>query len=135
MKFVVDTNILFSFFWRDSLTRKFLISSQFELISPEFALKEIEKYRFEIIQKARIKQREFIELLGELKRIIQFANRKEYAGFIIKAERLSPDKGDVDFLALCLKENCYLWSNDEVLKKQNKVRVLSTEDIIKILFG
>lgn len=48
MKIIVDTNILFSFFWQESLTRKLLITSNLELISSEIALEEIEKYSQEI---------------------------------------------------------------------------------------
>ncbi len=135
MRVVVDTNILFSFFWKDSITRKLVISTRFELVSPEFALKEIEKYRSEIIQKVKIDQVEFDRLLEELKKIIEFVNREEYSEFIEESKRISLDRGDVDFFALCLKERCFLWSNDGLLKKQNEIRVLSTEEIIRILFG
>ncbi|PIN95725.1 hypothetical protein COU56_00710, partial [Candidatus Pacearchaeota archaeon CG10_big_fil_rev_8_21_14_0_10_31_9] len=54
--------------------------------------------------------------------------------FIKEAEEISPDKKDAEFLALCLKFSCVLWSNDSALKNQNKVKVLSTEDLIEILF-
>ena len=54
MKIVVNTNILFSFFWQKSLTRKLLITSSLDLISPEFALFEIEKYSQDIIEKIKI---------------------------------------------------------------------------------
>ena len=134
MKIVVDTNILFSFFWKDSHTKKLLINTKSELISSEFALEEIKKYSKEIITKAKISEDSFNEELKKLKLIINFINKNEYLDFIKDAEKISPDKKDAEFLALALKMNCPLWSNDSILKNQNKVRVLSTEDLIETLF-
>ena len=62
MRIVVDTNILFSFFWKDSHTRKLLINANSKLISSEFALEEIRKYSKEIIIKAKISEDFFNEL-------------------------------------------------------------------------
>ena len=37
---------------------------------------------------------------------------------------------DIDFLALAMKLKLALWSNDSLLKKQNKVEVFSTMDLL-----
>ena len=134
MKIVVDTNILFSFFWQKSLTRKLLITSSLDLISPEFALFEIEKYSQDIIEKIKITKKEFDVRFKELKEIVEFVDKKEYYQFLKDAEIISSDKDDSDFFALCLKNSCFLWSNDLILKNQKKVEVLSTKDIIEIIF-
>ncbi len=134
MKIVVDTNILFSFFWKNSLTRRLLLTSNFDLISSEFALEELNKYSGEICQKLKISMKIFVEELSELNKIIKFAPKKEYSTFLKEAEEISPDEKDSEFFALCLKYSCVLWSNDLALKNQNKVTVLSTEDIVDIIF-
>lgn len=134
MRVVVDTNILFSFFWEDSLTRKLLITSNFELISPEIAQGETERYSSEICKKLKITSREFKEQFKKLKEVIKFVKRGEYSQFLKEAESISPDKADVEFFALCLKYNCFLWSNDSALKQQEKIKVLSTEEIIELMF-
>ncbi|MBS3159244.1 hypothetical protein J4436_00480 [Candidatus Woesearchaeota archaeon] len=134
MKIVVNTNILFSFFWQKSLTRKLLITSSLDLISPEFALFEIEKYSQDIIEKIKITKKEFDVRFKELKEIVEFVDKKEYYQFLKDAEIISSDKDDSDFFALCLKNSCFLWSNDLILKNQKKVEVLSTKDIIEIIF-
>ena len=36
------------------------------------------------------------------------------------------------YFALALKLNCGIWSNDKKLKNQDKVKVYSTEDLLKI---
>lgn len=134
MRIAVDTNILFSFFWEQSLTKKLLISSGFELISPEIALKELERYSSEIINKLKINKKDFYNKLEKLKLIVKFIKKEEYSKFLPQAEKISPDKDDAEFLALCMKYSCFLWSNDSALKQQNKIKVLSTEEIIEIMF-
>jgi len=130
MKLIIDTNILFSFFWHDSLTRKLIKNSQFELLSPSFALNEISKYKKEIMGRLRIKDKDFSILLKEMKSYVKFIDLKDYNSFLNEACLLSPDKSDADFLALCLKHKCMLWSNDSFLKNQKAVRIISTKDLI-----
>lgn len=133
MKIVVDTNILFSFFWSKSMTRKLLITSNFELISPITALEELKKYSKEIIKKTNISTKQFDLELSNLQKIVNFINKSQYLSLLKDSERIAPDKDDSDFFALCLKFDCLLWSNDSVLKRQNKIKVLSTEEIIELL--
>ena len=59
MRFVIDSNVLFTFFWKISTFKEILMEKEIELFSPEFALKEINKYSSEIIKKARLKNNEF----------------------------------------------------------------------------
>lgn len=135
MIIVADTNILFSFFWKNSFIRQILISPNMEIFSPEFAINELSKYSNLILNKAKISKKEFILELKKLKSFIKFLPKKEYIKFMEEAEKISPDKEDANFLALCLKLNIPLWSNDKELKKQDKVVVLNTEDIIDIYLG
>ena len=58
---------------------------------------------------------------------------EEFKSFIAKAEKISPDPKDTEYLALALKLNCILWSNDKKLKTQDKVKVYSTEDLMNEL--
>ncbi|MFQ5531630.1 MAG: PIN domain-containing protein [Candidatus Nanoarchaeia archaeon] len=51
-----------------------------------------------------------------------------------KAQNLINDVDDSPYIALALKTNCPIWSNDKGLKHQSKVKILSTEDLIEILF-
>ena len=52
MDFVVDTNILFSYFKEDSFVNKAVKSGLFGLSSPELALVELEKHSDEICAKS-----------------------------------------------------------------------------------
>ena len=133
MKIVVDTNILFSFFWESSLTRKLILTSSLELYSPEYVIEETLKYRTDIIEKTKIKNKDFDKYLNELKNTINLIKRIDYSDFLVDAMVLSPDEKDADFFALCLKYLCPVWSNDLELKRQNKINVLSTKEIIMLL--
>ena len=133
MKLVIDTNILFSFFLHSSTTRKLILTTNFELVSPKLALEELFKYSEEIITKAGIKKQDFQKDLEALKGIVKFIEKEDYLPQLNAAEEISPDKADAEFFALCLKFNCILWSNDFVLKEQDKIRVLSTGDIINLI--
>ena len=134
MRIVVDTNILFSYFWKGSFTKSLLEKPEFKLISPIYALEELEKYKKEIKEKTKITEKEFIKYLNELKENVEFIKRNNYSEFIDEAKKVSLDIKDAEFLALCLKEKTFLWSNDFLLKEQSEIRVISTEDIINLLF-
>jgi len=132
LELVVDTNVMFSFFWKDSTVKKLLMDQDLLLFAPEFALEEIKKYENEIIRKAKITKKEFNFLREELAIAIEFIPLKDYNNYLKKSLDFSPDENDVDFFALALKLKIPLWSNDKLLKKQNVVRVLETKDVLKI---
>ena len=135
MKLVTDTNILFSFFWEDSLIKQILTSPNMEILSHIFALDELKKHSSLIINKTKISKREFTVEFNKLKSFVKFLPKEYYQSFLKTAEEISPDKSDAHFLALCLRLNLPLWSNDKELKKQNKVIVVDIKDIIDIYLG
>ena len=50
--------------------------------------------------------------------------------FMLQALQLSPDLKDAPYIALALKLNCPIWSQDKALKKQSVVKIYSTEELI-----
>jgi len=78
MRVVVDTNILFSFFWEGSLTKKLLDTSRFELVAPELAFRELIKYKEEIKKKTSLREKEFTQTLSDLKRVVKFIDKRKY---------------------------------------------------------
>jgi predicted nucleic acid-binding protein len=134
MKLVVDTNILFSLFWKGSITDKLLRSKRFELFAPQIAMDELNKYSDEICKKANISKSKFSSIINSLKECVAIIPRKRYTDKFKEAILISPDRGDSEFLALCIHLSCPLWSNDKLLSSQEIVKVFSTKDIISILF-
>ena len=130
MRLVVDTNILYTFFWEKSFARKALLKPGLELFSPELALKEINMHEADILKKTNTSQKEFINLRHELAIAVEFIPLEEYKKFIKAALDISPDQNDADFFALALRLKLPIWSNDSLLKTQDKITVLSTFDLL-----
>lgn len=134
MRFVVDTNILFTFFWEDSFTKGILMDQDFEFFSPEHALKEINDHTDEIINKTEITNEKFQELRKDLAICIGFVPTEEYKDFLKESSLLLPNyPDDIDFLALAIKLKLPIWSNDPHLKNQNKIKVYTTKEFLNLL--
>lgn len=50
-----------------------------------------------------------------------------------EAVAVSPDADDAMYFALAMKHNCAVWSNDKALKKQDKVMVFGTSELLRKL--
>lgn len=142
MRIVVDSNILFTFFWEESVFRIISIKQDLDLVAPEFALEEINKHKAEIMRKTKITEQEFNDLRKELAIRIEFIPLKEYKSYLKQAfiiakeipeEQRDEFLDDTDFIALALKEKCPLWTHDTLLKKQSSIKIFETKDIIKLL--
>ncbi|HLD88876.1 MAG TPA: PIN domain-containing protein [Candidatus Nanoarchaeia archaeon] len=130
MKLVVDSNVVFTFFWKKSVARELFLKQDLELYSPEFALEEISKYSDEIIFKTKTTPEEFNKIKKELLVLVDFIPLKEYADYLQHAAKITPDKDDVDFVALSLKLKCPIWSNDNEIRNQAHFKVLTTKEVI-----
>jgi len=133
MLLVVDVNILFSFFKKVSFTRKLLTNPDLKLYSPEYALDELNEHLDEILSKAKINIGVFELYKAILPYFVKFAPVSVYKDFKNSAELIAPDPDDTQYFALALKLGCAIWSNDKLLKKQDKVTVFSTSELIKEL--
>ncbi len=135
MILIVDTNIIFSGLLRDSVTREMLIDCPFVLYVPETVLFEIRKYENEIIKRSGLTKREFETLFSLITENITIVEKEKYQTKITEADKLIGhiDKGDVPFVALALTiPNNGIWTENEVhFKKQNKVKIWTTSDILK----
>lgn len=130
MELVVDTNILYTYFWKNSFARRYLMRMSLELYSPEFALEEINAHESDILAKTDISKEEFKKLKEDLAIAVEFIPLEGYKEFLKLVLDFSPDSKDVDFLSLAMKLKLPLWSNESSLKKQNKVEVFSTSDLL-----
>jgi len=134
MRLVVDTNILFSFFRKESKTRELILNFELlDLSTPAFCISELLKYRETICEKSDISDTELSEVLEDISLFVGVAPLSEYEELVSKAKSISPDRDDIDIFALALSLNCAIWSNDKALKKQDVVKVYSTEEILGFL--
>jgi predicted nucleic acid-binding protein len=134
MNLVADANILFSALIKDSLSTKLLFNQNLKLYCPDFMIEEILKHYRLIREKSSLDEEKFIQVMHMLKDQILVIQQEKYSDFIEEAIRTSPDINDAMYFALALKLSCKIWSNDKKLKNQDKVKVLNTEEIVK-LFG
>lgn len=134
MKFVIDTNVLVSFFWANSFTRKILPTCPHGFVAPEYALEEINRHKSEIMKKAKISLKEFRSSRLDLVTFVEFIPANEYKNFLKKSAKIVPDPDDIDFAALAMKLKVPIWSNDKHFKTQSMVPVFTTKEFVE-LFG
>lgn len=134
MKVVVDANIFFAaLISSEGMTRDLIFRADLELFSPEFLREEIEKYREVLVKKSGCTAQDVEKAISALLTRIKIISFEGYSNFIESAEKFSPDHNDREYFALALMLNCPFWSNDKALKKQEKVKVLSTSELLKAL--
>ena len=136
MELVVDANILVAGFIRNATTRELLLDGRLTLWAPEYALLETER----ILLAPRIQRKlgklspEQIKLaLAATTSSVQVLPEPAYRIRLSEAENLAPDPADAPYLAVALHLNLPLWSNDALLKKQRRVPVYSTEELLELL--
>ncbi len=133
MILVIDANVLFSALIKDSLTAELIFNEDLKLYTCEFIIEEFFKYEKEITKKTHRTREEFITIMHQLRDIITVIPQEEYSHLIMEAQKLSPDKKDIMYLALALKLGCAIWSNDRDLKeKQDVIKVYNTKELSRM---
>ena len=104
MKVVLDTNVLVSALMRDGYTRTLLLHPDLSLVTPEYALEEVQRHLPGIAERMRssVQQaRLTVELLLEH---VETVPASEYREFQERAEALlaAIDPDDVQFAALAM---------------------------------
>ncbi|MBI2575782.1 hypothetical protein HYV84_01090 [Candidatus Woesearchaeota archaeon] len=135
MELVIDANPLFAALIKGSFTASIIASYGVRLFAPEFLFEEFLEHKEEILGKAKRSEEEFRELFSILTKLIKTIPSKEIGPFLEEARQISPDEDDVPYLALAIKLNAPIWSNDKRLKRQDRVKVYSTEDLKDELGG
>lgn len=131
MNLVVDANIIFSALIKEGKSAEILLDFSHNFFVPEYVFEEFERHKDEILAKTNRTEREFNEILSELKDIMSIIPREEFEEYLDLAEEISPDMDDVMYFALALKLRCGILSNDKELKIQKEVKVYSVEDLLK----
>ena len=131
---VVDANIVVAALLKDSTSRRLLLRARkIKLYTPEFINEELSKYLGEFSKRLKVKEAELKLAIEQLilASKMEVIPLHEYAEFISEAREITPDVKDAEYFALALKLGCPLWSQDSKLKKQSKVEVLSTKELLE----
>ncbi len=132
MDIVIDANVLFSILIKEGKTEDLIFQQDLRIFAPEFLFEEFEKYRDLILVKTHRSTEEFDRLTSILRKRIKTIPNKETEEYIRQANKICPDKNDVDYFALALKLRCPIWSNDKRLKEQTVVKIYSTTELFDI---
>jgi len=134
MELIIDANILMSaLVVTNGFTYDLIFNDKIKLFAPEYLLEEFEEHKDEIMKKSNLSKEELQLFLSLISSRIEFIPHIEFREFNRKAEEITPDQDDREYLALALKLNCSIWSNDKKLKNQDKVKIYFTDELIKVI--
>lgn len=135
MKIVVDSNRIFAAVIRNGISRKIITHADVQFFTVGFGKKEVEKHKDEILRKAHISEFGLELILNRLSDKLKVLNDEIIKSYLKEAEVIMEkiDKDDVVFIAAALATNSTIWSDDAHFKKQNKVEVLTTKELVEKL--
>jgi len=134
MLLIADTNILIAALLKHSTTHHMIFSIDFDLYSPEHCKGEMIKYENELAKKMK---KEVSDVRNAIELILSNVNIVPKDEYLVKEEEAKKicvtHTNDWPFVALALKMNAPVWTNDKAFFKHPEIKVLSTEDLIRIL--
>lgn len=133
MELIVDANILFAALIKIGITSDLIVYDGLNLVSSEFIFSEFKKYEELIKNKTERNKDEFDRFIEIIEKRIKLVPNEDIKDFIDDAIQISPDPKDIHYFALALKLKIPIWSNDKGLKKQDQVKIYTTEDLLKFL--
>jgi len=126
----VDANPLVSSL-RGGRARMVLLSAEFIFITTEQIIWEVKKYIPQLATQSGVSETELLFALDRFPIIaipsVAYADKREQAEELIAWR----DHKDVDILALALKFNAPLWSNDKDFQNIQELQLLTTADILE----
>jgi len=134
--FVMDSNVVFSFFIKDSFTREIVVNYDGKFLLSEFVFTELLKYESLILKKSGMSESDFDDLLLLLLSKCVVVSYSEIVPFIREAVSVvcDIDIDDIPFVACALAcPGSIIWSNDKALKKIQEVKVCNTEEIVSLM--
>lgn len=135
MKLVIDSNIVISaLIASKGKTRELIQHPSLELYAPERLESEINKHKELIKEKIGYRggNPEALDpLLARIYNQINVVPKKEYESNLEKSKDTLDDPKDAPFLALALRLNCGIWSDEKHLNNQKQVRTYRTHELAK----
>lgn len=133
MEVIIDTNILFSAIIKNSTTRRLILEYDNYFLFPEYIFEETEEHKNELLIKSGMDDEDFSKLLGIILQKVMIIPNEKLLPCLPEALEIIKDIdiNDVLFIACALAyPNSILWSDDKNLKKQTKITVKCTKEII-----
>lgn len=130
MFIVIDANIIISALLGGS-ARFILLKTDYQFITTEYTIREVEKYLYLVENKLKVSHEKIRLALATMS--IKVFPDDFYHETYDKANLLIKeiDPKDADVLALALKLNVYLWSEDRHFDQvKDQIRLIKTKDLI-----
>jgi len=135
---VIDTNKIIAALLRDGTVRKilyYLYVIGVEIVAPKEVVDEVLEHIDELSERTGKTREDVLSILEDyILPKIKLCDLSEYREYLSPAVKICEkfDVEDAPLVALALKYNCPIWSNDEDLREeQNVVKVLTTREIIE----
>jgi len=135
LKIVVDTNVLPKALIRSSKVRAILLSPDHQFYLPDYAVEEVERHLPVLMEKTGLSGEEIRLVLSVLLTNIQVIPFEATVAVWGEAEEIvgAIDRSDIPFIAASLSTACDgIWSDDKDLKRQRKVRVWNTREMMRL---
>jgi len=132
MKLVTDANIAFSLLKKGSFTRRLALKHSLDLYSHKFILEELEEHSEELCELLNVSIDKFERIKEILSRLVNL-KVKVSPQQLNWAKSLLSDPDDAPYLALALKLNCPIWSEDSHFKEQSIREVFTTKEFKEFL--
>jgi predicted nucleic acid-binding protein len=133
MKATVDANILFACLIKDSATRRLLFNPALTLFAPQFIIEELIHHILEIKKKSGLPDADLLRLVEKVFSQVILVPDKDLIPFLPAAASLISDSKDWLYLSCALSKDTVIWSNDGHFTSQNRVKVLTTKELISII--
>jgi len=142
MKFVIDTNIVFSAILnQDSPIGQIILngSKYFSFLSIGQLKYEIDKYEDKILNISKLSKSDYLRIYGLIKSKIKFVNQllinsDNYLTADELTKEIDPD--DLLFVGLALQFRCKLWSGDKQLinglHEKGFKNIITTDELFQI---
>lgn len=132
----VDTNVLIAALIKDGIVRKIITSSNINFIFPEYGVEEIYRYKEEIKKKSGLTEKEFNTLILRILKHVRLIPLNLIIDFKDEADKIMSNihKDDSVFIALALAFDCPIWSDDKHFKKQNRIKIFTTKEMINLQY-
>ena len=132
---VVDTNVLISAVMKDSVKRRILLFSGLEFVCPEAIVRELRKYKQEILDKSGMTGNDFDSVLERILDNVALIPDGDIEAHRTEAEKIMSriDLSDAPYIAAALDiPDSIIWSDDRHFEEQRGVRVVKTEQLFKM---
>ena len=133
MRFVLDTNVFLKALIKNSAVRGIIVGSNHEFLVPTHLIDEVREHLDEVEEKSGLSRSEIESVMNTLLGRIRFVEENQVLSKWEEAEKAMKkvDEDDIPFVAAALAVRCDgIWSDDRHLKRQTKVKVWTTKEVV-----